>query len=247
MNRRVTWSRLGTSPPFPGGVLPFCFSRPSLRRWTTSRSCQWASSASTSGTSRRGREPPSQQAHARLGVPACCSLWLPVPLARSAVIMALAAGPGIHLPNIFATPIAPVALPARSDPACVSVAFARSLPGLASVPAVQRALVGAALMLGVPSPPSPRRRIHHLAAAQPLPACRHQRRPCRSVGWVGGFETQTGVASLLAPTPPQRHRSSLRCVSHRVRQSEHSAAVSSRLVVRRAVPSAAVPHGVTCV
>ena len=25
VNRRVTWSRLGTSPPFPGGVLPFCF------------------------------------------------------------------------------------------------------------------------------------------------------------------------------------------------------------------------------
>ena len=242
MNRRVTWSRLGTSPPFPGDVLPFCFTRPSLRRWTTSRSCQWASSASTSGTSRRGREPPRQQAHARLGVPACC-LWLPVPLARSAVIMALAAGPGIHLPNIFATPIAPVALPARSDPACVSVAFARSLPGLASVPAVQRALVGAALMLGVPSPPA-------LAAVSTTwllrSLCLHAGTNGGHAGLSGGWvasKTQTGVASLLAPTPPQRHRSSLRCVSHRVRQSEHPAAVFNRRVVHRAVPSAVMPHG----
>ena len=117
MDRRVTWSRLRTSPPCPGDCSRSVFSRPSLRRWTTSRSCQWASSASTSGTSRRGREPPRQQAHARLGVPACC-LWLPVPLARSAVIMALAAGPGIHLPNIFAIP-----------PACQSPSLAR-YPGL---------------------------------------------------------------------------------------------------------------------
>ena len=204
VNRRVTWSRLGTSPPFPGGVLPFCFSRPSLRRWTTSRSCQWASSASTSGTSRRGRGPPSQQAHAHLGVPACCSLWLPVPLARSAVIMAPATDLGIPLPNILSTPIAPVALPASSDPACASVAFARSLPGLASVPAVQRALVGAALMLGVPSPPA-------LAAVSTTWLLRSL---CLHAGTNGGHAGLSGgwVASKHRPEWPlfslQRRRSS---------------------------------------
>ena len=144
------------------------------------------------------------------------------------------------MPNILATPIAPVALPASSDPACASVAFVRSLPGACVGPEIPGRCRSHA---GCSVPPSSHRRIHHLAAAQPLPACRHQRRPCRSVGWVGGFETQTGVASLLAPTPPQRHRSSLRCVSHRVRQSEHPAAVFTRLVVRRAVPSAVMPHG----
>ena len=180
------------------------FSRPSLRRWTTSRSCQWASSASTSGTSRRGREPPSQQAHAHLGVPACCSLWLPVPLARSAVIMALAADPGIPLPNILATPIAPVALPASSDPACASVAFVRSLPGAcvgpgrATSPGRCRSHAGCS----VPTQPSPPYSPLGCCAASACMQAPTAAMPvCRVGGWLRKHRPEWPLFSL------QRRRS----------------------------------------
>ena len=206
VNRRVTWSRLGTSPPFPGGVLPFCFSRPSLRRWTTSRSCQWASSVSTSGTSRRGREPPSQQAHARLGVPACCSLWLPVPLARSAVIMALAAGLGIPLPNILATPIAPVALLDSSDPACASVAFACSLPGACVGPgrATSPGRCRSHAECSVPPQPSPPYSPLGCCAAS---ACTQAPTAAMPVCRVGGWLRNTDRSGLSSRSTLQRRRS----------------------------------------
>ena len=182
----------------PRGLLPFCFLEtfPPPMDYLTLLSV--ASGASTSGASRRGRETPRPQGHARLGVPACCSLWLPVPLARSAVIMALAADPGIPLPNILATPIAPVALPAGSDTACASAAFPRSLPGAfvgpgrAMRPGRCRSHAGCSVP---PRPSPPYSPLGCCAASACMQAPTAAMPVCRVGGWLRNTD-RSGLFSL---------------------------------------------------